>query len=72
MTEQQYQASMVKAASMGFAQSLINRGATPEQAAALTHQYADPNNGLLMKRANKQHNMVKNVAAIVNAIRQNY
>lgn len=61
---------MVKAASMGFAQSLINRGATPEQAAELTNLYANPNGGLLTKRAASQQAMVQAVNTLVNYMRQ--
>lgn len=70
MTQQQYNASMVKAATMGFAQSLINRGATPEQAAALTKAYADPETGLLAKRAHNLSRLQTAVGKMVTAMRQ--
>lgn len=70
MTQQQYQASMVKAASMGFTQSLINRGATPEQAAQLAVAYADPNTGLLAKRASNLQRLQNAVGTMINVMRQ--
>jgi hypothetical protein len=70
MTQQQYQASMVKAASMGFTQSLINRGATPEQAAQLAVAYADPTNGLLAKRASNLQRLQNAVGTMINVMRQ--
>jgi len=69
MTQEQIQASLVKAASIGMAQELINRGATEEQAAQITMAYAHPQNGLLVKRAAALENMRQNVATLVNAIR---
>lgn len=69
MTDEQVQASLVKAASVGMAQELINRGATQEQAAQITMAYAHPQNGLLVKRAAALENMRNNVATIVNALR---
>lgn len=50
MTTEQ-QTRIVKAASAGFAQSLINNGYSPEDAAELTTAYANPNGGMLTKRA---------------------
>jgi hypothetical protein len=72
MTQEQIQASLVKAASIGMTQELINRGATEEQAAHITMAYAHPQNGLLVKRAAALENMRQNVATVVNAIRSNY
>lgn len=72
MTQEQIQASLVKAASIGMTQELINRGATEEQAAQITMAYAHPQNGLLVKRAAALENMRQNVATVVNAIRGNY
>lgn len=69
MTQEQIQASLVKAASIGMAQELINRGATEEQAAQITMAYAHPQNGLLVKRAAALENMRKNVAILVNTLR---
>jgi hypothetical protein len=70
MTQQQYTASMVKAASMGLTQSLINRGATPEQAALLANAYADPNTGLLAKRAHNMQRLQNAVGTMVAVMRQ--
>lgn len=69
MTEEQIQASLVKAASIGLTQSLINRGATPEQAAQLALVYAHPQQGLLVKRASALENMRAGVNSIINAMR---
>jgi hypothetical protein len=63
------EASLVKAASIGFTQSLINRGATMEEAAQLTLAYAHPTNGLLVKRAAALDNMKANVATCIAALR---
>jgi hypothetical protein len=50
MTNEQQQ-RIVKAASAGFAQSLINEGYSPDVAAQLTTAYANPVDGMLTKRA---------------------
>lgn len=69
MTNQEVEASLVKAATIGVTQSLINRGATLEQAQALALEYAHPTEGLFAKRAAAVANMKENVATIINAMR---
>lgn len=69
MTQEQVQASLVKAATIGMTQELINRGATEEQAAQITMAYAHPQSGLLVKRAAALEKMRQNVATIVNTLR---
>lgn len=60
---------IVKAASAGFAQALINRGADEELAVKAAAAYTDPNNGLLVKRAKNMAVMQQGVSNIVAAIR---
>lgn len=69
MTEEQIQASLVKAASIGMTQELINRGAAPEVAAQITMAYAHPQQGLLVKRANALATMRSNVHTVINKLR---
>lgn len=45
--------SMLKAAALGYAQSLYNNGANDAEVAALTRHYVD-DNGTLTKRAARQ------------------
>lgn len=69
MTEEE--ASLVKAASIGLTQSLINRGATMEEAAKIALAYAHPSDGLLVKRAAALDNMKRNIHACINYLRGN-
>lgn len=69
MTQEQIQASLIKAASIGMTQELINRGVSEEQAAQVALAYAHPQNGLLVKRAAALENMRNNVATVINAMR---
>ena len=71
MTQDKVQASLVKAATIGMTQELINRGATEAQAATITAAYAHPTSGLLVKRAAALETMRNNVATIIQALRAN-
>lgn len=50
---------LVKAATMGYAQSLLNRGYSPDAVLASMEAYTNPYNGLLQKRANDRAEFVK-------------
>lgn len=50
---QDLQYNMIKAATLGYTQSLILNGATPEEAEVLARHYSDEN-GTLVKRAARQ------------------
>lgn len=63
--------AQVKAASAGFAQSLINHGFTPEMAKDATTLYT-AEGGLLHKRASRIAAVREGVLAKVAAIRQGY
>lgn len=62
---------LLKAASAGFAQSLINNGYDQQTVAALTTAYAHPTEGALCKRASNINMLQTAVAGIINAIRSN-
>lgn len=64
------QEDIVKAASAGFAQSLINRGVDEETAAKAAAAYVHPTQGLLVKRAANIATLQEGVSNIVNALRQ--
>lgn len=57
MTKEEYNYRLLKQASIGYAQSLSNRGYSPQQVEAAVQQYTDPS-GLLAKRANTRFNKV--------------
>lgn len=66
------QFAMVKAAALGFAQSLYNNGANDQEVAALTRQYTDENDGLMAKRAARQElimGLVANRLAEIGALK---
>lgn len=63
--------AQVKAASAGFAQSLINHGFTPEMAKDATTLYT-AEGGLLHKRAHRIAAVRNGVMAKVAAMRQGY
>lgn len=69
MSNQPTEESIVKAASAGFAQSLINKGVDEATAAKLTLAYAHPTEGMLAKRASNIHTLQAGVANIVQALR---
>lgn len=69
MANQPTETEIIKAATAGFAQSLINHGIDEQTAAAATLAYAHPENGLLVKRAANLENMQKGVNNIINALR---
>lgn len=64
------QEDIVKAASAGFAQSLINHGVDEETAAKAAAAYVHPTQGLLVKRASNMAILQSGVNNIINAIRQ--
>lgn len=69
MENQITEVDIVKAASAGFAQSLINHGIDEQTAAQAALAYAHPENGLLVKRANNLAILQQGVANIINALR---
>lgn len=67
MTQEEFNARLVKAASIGCAQSLTNRGFAPNQVVKGIDLYTNPQYGLLQKRASDRIAAVK--ATLYNAIK---
>lgn len=53
MTDQEITERIVRAQSMGFAHTFTSKGYPEEFTKAATTLYAEPNNGLLQKRASR-------------------
>lgn len=64
------QEDIIKAASAGFAQSLINRGVDTETATKAAAAYVHPTHGLLVKRASNIATLQNGVNNIITALRQ--
>lgn len=69
MTDNIDNVALVKAASAGFVQALINRGCPEDLAAAAAVAYADPNEGLLAKRASAKQQVLETVIQAVGVLR---
>lgn len=69
MNNEEFNARILKAAAVGCAQSLTNRGFNPENVVQGVDIYTNPNYGLLQKRANDRISAVK--ATLYNAIKGN-
>lgn len=54
--------ALIKAAALGYAQSLYNNGATDEEVHALVSHYTDDTNGTLVKKAARQQYIMGLVA----------
>lgn len=66
MTNEEMNTRLVKAAAMGYAQSLMNRGFNSEAVLNATNAYTNPQSGMLQKRASDRVQYVKTV--VYNAI----
>lgn len=68
MTNEEFNERMLKQASIGYAQSLLNRGYSPEVVQNAVNTYVHPN-GLLAKRASQRNQVV--LTKVYNAIKGN-
>ena len=54
MNEAQFEQALIKAAALGYAQSLYNNGANDQEVHALTSHYTDEHGTLAKRAARKQ------------------
>lgn len=66
MTNKEMNVRLVKAAAMGYAQSLMNRGFDSNAVLHAMNAYTNPHTGMLQKRASDRFQYVKGV--VYNAI----
>lgn len=61
MTKEEINVRLVKAATMGYAQSLLNRGFAADAILPAMEAYTNPHTGMLQKRASDRIEAVKAV-----------